>query len=54
MGNPTTFRDYRLSSAALEGSELIVGKGANRSRAVPIHSIRSSGTRSLSPFGRCR
>jgi hypothetical protein len=54
MENPTTWRDCRLRSAALERTELIVGKGANRIRAVHIHSIRPSGIRLLSPTGRCR
>jgi hypothetical protein len=54
MGTPTTFRDYCLSSAALEETELIVGKGANRIRAIQIHSIRSSSNRRLSPSGRWR
>jgi hypothetical protein len=30
MGTPTTFIDYRLSSATLEITELMVGKCANR------------------------
>jgi hypothetical protein len=52
MGTPTTFRDFLLSSAALEETELIVGNCANRIRAVPLHSIRSSSIRRLSPSGR--
>jgi hypothetical protein len=54
MGTPTTFRDYRLSSAAFEETELMVGKCANRLRAVPFLSILLSGTRQLSPSGRFR
>jgi hypothetical protein len=54
MGTPTTWRDCSLSSAAMERIELIVGKFAKRNRAVPFHSIRLSGTRRLSPFGRWR
>jgi hypothetical protein len=47
MGTPTSFRDYSLSSAALERTESMLGKRANRIRAVPFHSIPSSGTRRL-------
>jgi hypothetical protein len=54
MGSPTTLRDYRLISAAMEVTELIVGKVANRIRAVPIHSFPSSGNLRLSPSGRWR
>jgi hypothetical protein len=54
MGTPTMWRDCSLRSAALVRIELMVGKGANRFRAIPIQSIRSSGTRRLSPFGRWR
>jgi hypothetical protein len=32
----------------------MVGKDANRIRSFPFHSIRTSGTRRLSPSGRCR
>jgi hypothetical protein len=53
MENPTTWLDCRLSSPALDRTELMVGNGANRIRAVHFHSIRSSGTRRLSPSGRC-
>jgi hypothetical protein len=52
MGTPTTFRYYRLSSAALEETELIVGNCAKRIRAVTFHSIRLSSIRRLSPSGR--
>jgi hypothetical protein len=52
MRNPNTRRDCCLSSAAFEGTELKVGKGANHIRAVPSQNIRSSGTRRLSPSGR--
>jgi hypothetical protein len=54
MGTPTTFRDYRLSSAALEITELMVGKVANRIRVVPFHRILPSGNLRLSPSGRWR
>jgi hypothetical protein len=54
MGTPSTWRDCRLSSAALERTELMVGKGAIRIRVVLFHSIQLSGTRRLSPFGRWR
>jgi hypothetical protein len=52
MGTPTRFRGYCLRSAALKETELMVGKCAKRIRAVTFHSIRSSGTRRLSPSGR--
>jgi hypothetical protein len=51
MGTPNSWRDCSLKSAALERIELMVLKGANRIRAFPFHSIRSSFTRRLSPFG---
>jgi hypothetical protein len=54
MGTPTTFSDYRRSSASLEITELMVGKCANGMRVVPFQIIRSSGTRRLSPTGRWR
>jgi hypothetical protein len=54
MGTSTTWCDCSLRSAALERNELMDGKGANRIIAVPFHSIRSSGSRRLSPTGRCR
>jgi hypothetical protein len=54
MGIPNTRSDCRLRSTALERTELIVRKSANRFRAFPVHSIRSSGTRRLSPSGRWR
>jgi hypothetical protein len=54
MGTPTTWRDCRLGSSALERSELMVGKGSNRISAVTFHIIQSSGTRRRSPFGRWR
>jgi hypothetical protein len=54
MGSPSTWRDSRLSSAELERSEFIVGNGANRVRALPIHRIRSSVTRTHLPSGRWR
>jgi hypothetical protein len=54
MATPTTFSDYRHSSAALEKTELIVGKCANGIRAVQIHTILSSGTRRFSTSGRWR
>jgi hypothetical protein len=41
MENPTTWRDCRLSLPALDRSELMVGSGANRIRAIHFHSIRS-------------
>jgi hypothetical protein len=52
MAAPTTFVDYRLSSAALEETELMVGQGTKRLRAVPIHSNQASCTRRISPSGR--
>jgi hypothetical protein len=52
MGTPTTWLDCSLSSAALERTEFMVGKIANHIRTFPFHSIRSSGTRRLSPSGR--
>jgi hypothetical protein len=54
MGTPNAWRDCGLSSAELERTELMVGKSANRIRAVSVHSIRLSGTRRLSPSGRWR
>jgi hypothetical protein len=54
MENPTTWRYCRLSSPALDRTELIVGKVVNRIRAVHIHSIRSSGTRRQLPCARWR
>jgi hypothetical protein len=54
MGTPTTFRDYRLSSAALDKTELMVENGANRIRVTHIYSIRSSGNRRFSPSARWR
>jgi hypothetical protein len=54
MATPTTWRDYSLSSAALQKTELLVGKCANLIRAIPFHSIRKSGTRRFSPSGRLR
>jgi hypothetical protein len=54
MENPTTWRDCRLSSHELDRTELMVLKVANRIRAVQFYSIRLSGTRRLSPFGRWR
>jgi hypothetical protein len=50
MGTPNTWRDCRLSSGALDRTELILGKCANRIIVVPLHSIQSSalaGTRRL-------
>jgi hypothetical protein len=54
MGTKNMWPEFRLGSVALERRELIVGKGANRIRAVPFHSIRSSVTRTLLPSGRWR
>jgi hypothetical protein len=54
MGTPSTWRDCSLSTAALEGTELMVGKCAIRIRVVHFHSIRLSGTRRNSPSGRWR
>jgi hypothetical protein len=54
MENPTTWTYYRLSSPALDRTELMVGKCANSIRAVHFHSIRSSGNLRISPTGRCR
>jgi hypothetical protein len=54
MENPTTRRYCHLGSVALERTELIVEKCTHRIRAGPFHSIRSSGTRRLSPSGRWR
>jgi hypothetical protein len=54
MGTPTTWRDCRLTSPALNRNELMVGKCANRIRAVHFHRIRSSGNHPLWPTGRCR
>jgi hypothetical protein len=54
MGIPATWLDCSLSSAALERTELMVGKNANCIRAVTFYSIRSSGMRRLSPTGRWR
>jgi hypothetical protein len=51
MGTPNTWRDYRLSSAELEITELMVGKSANRIKEFSVHSFRSSGNRRLSPSG---
>jgi hypothetical protein len=51
MGTPTTWCECRLISALLERTKLMVGKGAICIRAVPFHSIRSSGMRRLSPSG---
>jgi hypothetical protein len=48
------WRDFSLSSAALVKIELVVGKCANEFRAFLFHSIRSSSSRRLSPFGRWR
>jgi hypothetical protein len=52
MGTPTTFSDYRLSSATLEITELILGKSVNPISVVPFHSIRSSVTLRLSLYRR--
>jgi hypothetical protein len=52
MGSPTMWCDCSLRSDALEITELMVGKVANRIRAFRFHSIRSSVTRRLSPSGR--
>jgi hypothetical protein len=52
MGTPNTWRDYGRISAALERTQLIVRKGANIIRAVPLHIFRSLGTRRLSLSGR--
>jgi hypothetical protein len=54
MDNTTTWCYCRLSSPALNRIEFMVGKGANSFRAVHLHSIWSSGSRQLSPNGRCR
>jgi hypothetical protein len=54
MGTPTTFSYNRLSPSALEESELMVGKCANRIRSFPFHSIRASGTSRRWQFGRRR
>jgi hypothetical protein len=54
MENPTTLRYCRLSSPVFDRTELIVGKRANRIKAVHFHSIRSSGTRRHSLICRCR
>jgi hypothetical protein len=45
MGTPTTLHDCSLSSNALERTEFLVVKGANRIRDYPIHNIRASGNR---------
>jgi hypothetical protein len=52
MENPTKWRYCSLGSFPLERTDLMMGKFAHRLRAVPFHSIRSSGTRRLSPSGR--
>jgi hypothetical protein len=49
MGSLTTGHDCSLSPSALERTKLMVGKGAYRLRAVPSHSIRSSGSRRFFP-----
>jgi hypothetical protein len=54
MENPTTWRSCRLSSPTFDRTGLMVGKRANRIKAVHLHSIRSSGTLRLSPTGRWR
>jgi hypothetical protein len=54
MGIPTSWRDSRLSSAALEKSEFMVGNCENRVRAVPFHRIRSSVTRTRFQSARWR
>jgi hypothetical protein len=54
MGTQTTFSDYRLKSATLEKTELMVGKCANRIRVVPFHTIQSSVNCRLSPSDRWR
>jgi hypothetical protein len=46
--------DFCLSRAALERIEFMVGKGANRKRAIHFDGIRSSGIRWILPFGRWR
>jgi hypothetical protein len=51
MGNPSTWRGCCLSSAALERTDLMVGKFANRIRAVPFHRIRLSCNPRHSPSG---
>jgi hypothetical protein len=48
-----TWRDCRLRLLALDITEVMVGNGANRFRAVHFHCIRSSGTWRISPAGRC-
>jgi hypothetical protein len=52
MGTPTTWRDCSLRSGALERIELMLGNCANRIRACPFHSIRSSVNRRHSQTGR--
>jgi hypothetical protein len=54
MGTPTTFSDYSQSSATLERTGLMLGKGSNRIRMFPFHSISSSVTLRLSPPRRRR
>jgi hypothetical protein len=54
MENPTTWRDFRLSSPGFDRTEFIVWNGAKRFGAFHFHSIRSSDTRRLSPSVRCR
>jgi hypothetical protein len=54
MENPTTWSDYRLSSPALDRTELMLGKGAKHIRTFHFHIIRLSGNCQLSPFGRWR
>jgi hypothetical protein len=49
MENPTKWCYCGLGSFALERTDLMVGKFAHRLTAVTFHSIRSSGTRRLSP-----
>jgi hypothetical protein len=51
---PTTFRDYRQAQRYWKDLNFMVKKGVNRIRAVPFHSIRSSGNRRHSPSGRWR
>jgi hypothetical protein len=54
MGTPTTWRNCILSKPHWKELNFMVEKGAKRFRAVPFHSIPSSGTRRRSPSGRWR
>jgi hypothetical protein len=54
MVTPAKWRACRLKSPALDRTDLMVGKGAKRIRAIHNQIIRSSGIRRHLPSGRCR